>query len=625
MPTPPPSYELREAIVRHALCSLGESLETMSPRDRYFAVALGLRDRLLVAALETTRRYQAADAKHVFYLSMEFLMGRALGNNLANAGLLTECQQVVADLGLGIDLDEILDEEPDAGLGNGGLGRLAACFLDSLATLGIPGFGYGVNYTYGMFRQAIIDGRQVENPDNWLQFGTPWLIERPDEALAIPMYGRVEWRQSPGDGVHPFWVDTRTVLGIPQDMPIVGYGGKTVNMLRLFSARASNEFDVRIFNDGDYLDAVQQKVLSETISKVLYPDDRLQQGRELRLVQEYFLVACALRDILKRFDFDDFRDMPSKVAIQLNDTHPALAVVELQRILVDEKLLPWDVAWEITTKTLAYTNHTLMPEALERWPVPLMGKVLPRHLELIFEINRRFLDHVGEVRPNEPGKLARVSIIEEGPVQQVRMAHLAMIGGHGVNGVAALHSELVKTRLAPDFYDLWPEKFSNKTNGVTQRRWLLWANPGLADLVTQAVGDGWIVDMEKMRGLEKFADDSSFLDAFLAVKKANKQRLAKLALDVTGVGVDPAAMLDAQVKRIHEYKRQLLNILHMVHWYLKIADDGVRPAAPRTFVVAGKAAPGYVKAKMIVRLVHQIADVVNRDPRVHSLIKIVFL
>ena len=468
---------LRDAITRHARYSVAQPWEELSSRQRFQCVGLAVRDLMIDGLLQTQQRQRRADAKHVYYLSIEYLLGRSLANNLSNLGIYDLCRDTLRDLGA--DLADVEDSERDAALGNGGLGRLAACFLDSLATLDMPGYGYGIHYEYGLFRQEIEHGEQKEKPDNWLAFPTPWEIERPEDACLVPVYGRIEHGVDRRGGYNPMWLDWRFLIGVPHDYPVVGYGGRTVNLLRLFSARSSHDFDMQIFNAGDYVKAVEQKIASETVSKVLYPSDTVPPGHELRLVQEYFLVACALRDIIGRYErdhgsFDAFAD---KVAIQLNDTHPALAVAELMRILVDERDLPWEKAWEITQATLGYTNHTLMPEALEKWPVALLEHVVPRHLQIIYEINRRFLEHVAAVWPGDHERLRRMSLIEEGASSQVRMAHLAIVGSHSVNGVSALHSRLVQTTLAPDFYRLWPERFNNKTNGVTPRRWLLQANP----------------------------------------------------------------------------------------------------------------------------------------------------
>ena len=617
------SPNLRQSVQRHLTYSLGLAPDEVAPRPVFQALALAVRDRRVDALLETQARYHAADAKRLYYLSMEFLIGRSLVNNLANLGLRDECRAVCREYG--VDFNDVEESEVDAALGNGGLGRLAACFLDSLATLDMPGFGYGINYEFGLFKQKIRNGEQVEQPDNWRTYHSPWMIERPDEAILVQMYGRVEGGRDRTGQYNPMWLDWKLVIGVPHDMPIVGYGGRTVNYLRLYAARTSNEVDMSTFNEGDYLAAVQQKVSSETISKVLYPSE-LGGGRELRLVQEYFLVACAVRDIVRRYrqDHSDFTAFADTVAVQLNDTHPTLAIVELMRIMIDENDLNWNEAWAITTATFGYTNHTLLPEALERWPVDLLARVLPRHLEIIYEINRRFLEQVSARWVKDADRLARMSLIEEGPVKQVRMANLAIVGSHSVNGVAAVHSHLVATELVPDFHALWPEKFNNKTNGVTPRRWLLAANPALATLITDAIGPGWVTDLDRLRDLERFADDAAFQDQFLAVKRGNQQRLADFVRDELAIIIDPDSLFDVQVKRIHEYKRQLLNVLHIVHEYLDLI-AGTKPTPPRTFLFAGKAAPGYQAAKQIIRLIHDVGRVVNADPRTKDLLRVAFI
>ncbi|MEM9064829.1 MAG: glycogen/starch/alpha-glucan phosphorylase [Planctomycetota bacterium] len=627
MPMEPQAIEapdLRTNILRHASHTLGRTWGELSPREIFWAVSLAVRDRVVGQQITTESRYRSQGAKRAYYLSMEFLMGRTLGSTLANLGMVDEARTALS--GLNEDLDAILNAEPDAALGNGGLGRLAACFLDSMATLGLPGFGYGINYEYGLFKQEILEGRQHERPEAWRADGTPWQITSPEQACVVPLYGRVAHTSQDGERV-AHWVDCQTVVGVPCDMPIVGYGGKTVNTLRLFAARASDEFDMRIFNSGDYLRAVEGKVVSETISKVLYPSDRHQPGQELRLIQEYFLVSCAITDIMRRH-VQSGPDMVGKLhelaAVQLNDTHPALAVAELMRVLVDHHRMPWDTAWAITRRTLAYTNHTLLPEALEKWPVDLIGRVLPRHLEIIFDINQRFLDDAAKAFPGDHGKLARMSIIEESSPKQVRMAHLAIVGSHSVNGVARIHTDLIRSSLVPDFAEMYPDRFNNKTNGVTPRRWMLHANPHLSRLITESIGDGWVTNLDELRGLERFIDDTGFLDEITRVKRLNKQRLATLVQRDLGFAVDPDAMFDAQVKRMHEYKRQLLNALHVVHRYLEIVDDGAEPEA-RVFVFSGKAAPGYERAKQIIRLICAIADTVNRDERLHGLMKVAFV
>jgi starch phosphorylase len=630
-----PSGDLRDAIRWHITHTLATTPHRLTPPALLRALCLAIRDRSVERMLESERRYEEAGAKRLYYLSMEFLIGRSLNKNLINLRLIDECRSIVREFGS--SLESVSETEIDAALGNGGLGRLAACFLDSLATLEMPGYGYGINYEFGMFRQEIRGGEQVELPDNWRTYPSPWMIERPTEAILIPFHGHVEHTRDRDGNYNPMWLDWNVVIGVPHDMPIVGYGGRTVNYLRLYSARASREVDMTIFNEGDYIKAVNQKVTSETISKILYPSDSILAGRELRLMQEYFLVTCAVRDMVDRYEkleqktrragsgsalYDNF---PDRVAVQLNDTHPTLAIVELMRVLIDEKDVPWEKAWEIIEATFGYTNHTLMPEALERWPVPLFEQILPRHLEIIYEINQRFLDRVKGRWPGDAARVTRMSLIEEGPVKQVRMANLAIAGSHSVNGVAEVHSRLVATELVPDFYQLWPQKFNNKTNGVTPRRWLLGCNPELSSLITGKIGTEWITDLDRLRDLLPLAEDPDFQNKFQTVKRHNKQHLAAQIRDDTGLSVDPESLFDVQVKRIHEYKRQLLNVLHIVHEYLQLADDGKQPSPPRTFLFAGKAAPGYHAAKRIIRLINDVARVVNGDPRVGGSMRVVFM
>jgi starch phosphorylase len=616
---------IQESIRRHATYSLGKPWRALSARDLFTAVALAVRDQMVERLLETEERYRRKDPKRLYYLSIEFLLGQSLGTNLHNLGVREGYRQALHNLG--VDLEAVEKSEEDAALGNGGLGRLAASFLDSLATLGLPAYGYGIRYEYGLFRQEIDNGYQREKPDNWLAQGTPWEIARPDEACLVPVYGRIEHGVDRTGGYNPMWMDWKVLIGVPYDMLIVGYGGQTGHVLRLYSARASRDFDMQIFNDGDYFKAVEQKIASETVSKVLYPSDAVVGGRELRLVQEYFLVACTVRDIVRRFEqqHEDFREFPIKVAMQLNDTHPALTVAELMRLLVDEKSLPWEDAWEITRASVAYTNHTLVPEALEKWPIPLLEYVLPRHVQIIYEINRRFLDRVSVAYPGDIERLRRMSLIEESTPKQVRMAHLAVVGSHSINGVSAMHTDLVKTSLVPDFYQFWPERFNNKTNGVTQRRWLLQANPALADLIRASIGDGWITDLQQLRKLESWAADAGFQAEFRRIKRSNKERLASIIQDSSRVSADPDSLFDMQVKRIHAYKRQLLNVMHIMHEYLSLIEDGRQPAVPRTYVFAGKAAPGYWAAKQIIKLIHNVGRVINNDCRASEWIKVAFI
>jgi starch phosphorylase len=602
-----------------------KSLRNATPDELFRAAAGVLRPRLVEGLLGTAGRFQAANAKAVNYLSMEFLLGRSLANNLHNLGVYAAMESAFADLGL--RLSDVLEVEPDAALGNGGLGRLAACYLDSLASLHMPGCGYGINYEYGLFRQEIEDGRQKEKPDFWASEHSPWLIEHLDQAYMIPVYGRIDHAADRNGKYNPMWLDWRVLVGVPHDLPIVSQDGLTVNSLRLFSARASDEFDIDIFNGGDYLRAVEQKMQSETVSKVLYPSDAVAAGKELRLVQEYFLVACAVRDIFRRFlaRHSDPRQLASQAAIQLNDTHPALTVAELMRTLIDEHDLVWEEAWQITQAVCGYTNHTLMPEALEKWSVELFERVLPRHLQIIYEINHRFLGEVSARWPGDEGRLERMSLIEEGPQRLVRMANLCIVGSHAVNGVAALHSELVQTQLVPDFHEFFPGRFSNKTNGVTPRRWLQHTNPGLIAWITERIGNGWRRDLMELRALKTFAKESQSRQQFTAVKHANKRRLARVIGERTGIRVDPAAMFDVQVKRIHEYKRQLLHVLGVIDEYFRIVEDGFTPAAARVHIFAGKAAPGYYMAKLIIKLINNVAAVINTDSRTSNALKVVFL
>ena len=596
-----------------------------TPDELFRAAAGALRPRIVNGLLRTAARFRAVDAKSLYYLSMEFLLGRLLANNLHNLGLYESMDEAFS--GLGLSLADVLEVEPDAALGNGGLGRLAACFLDSLASLHMPGYGYGINYEYGLFRQEIENGRQKEKPDFWASQHSPWLIEHLDQAIVIPLYGRVENGVDRHGHYNPMWLDWQVLVGVPHDLPIVGGDGDTVNLLRLFSARASDEFDIEIFNAGDYDRAVSQKMQSETVSKVLYPSDAVAAGRELRLFQEYFLVACAVRDIFRNYlsKYSDPRLLAERTAIQLNDTHPALTVAELMRTLVDEHDLPWEEAWEITQGTCGYTNHTLMPEALERWPIDLFERVLPRHLQIILEINRRLLSEVSLRWPGDAGKLQRMSLIEEEPQRMVRMANLAIAGSHAVNGVAELHSELVKTELVPDFHEFFPGRFSNKTNGVSPRRWLAHANPALCSWITARIGSRWREDLSHLRDLEPFASDEQSQRTFLAVKHENKRRLARTILETASVKVDPDALFDVQVKRIHEYKRQLLHALGVIDEYLRIVDDGVLPQVPHVHIFAGKAAPGYYMAKLIIKLINNLAELANRHPRASQYMKVVFL
>jgi starch phosphorylase len=613
---------LRRAFTDHVQFTRSRDLESATAFDRYMALAYSVRDRLVQRWSKTQRTYYDRDVKRAYYLSAEFLLGRALLANLEALGVYDDYRVVLKDIG--VDLDTIIEREPDAGLGNGGLGRLAACLLESMATLGLPGSGYGIRYEFGIFEQAIRNGAQVERADEWLRFGNPWEIARPEYTVPVQFGGHTEHIRDNDGGFRVAWRGADKVTGVAYDTPIAGYRSNTVNTLRLWAARAGEEFDFSLFNNGDYVRAVQGKNDTEVISKVLYPNDNFEAGRELRLRQEYFFVACSIHDIVYRYKktHPDFSRFADKVAIQLNDTHPAIAIAELMRVLVDEQGLAWDAAWKQTSGAFGYTNHTLLPEALERWPVALFQRLLPRHLEITSEINRRFLRTVMLAYPHDAGRLGRMSIITEGHEPQVRMAHLAVVGSHSVNGVAKLHSELIKSDLLRDFYELWPERFNNKTNGVTPRRWLLACNPGLAELITERIGDGWITDLSHLADLEKHVDDPAFLGRVSAVKRRNKEALARLIKHDLNITVDPASLFDVQIKRLHEYKRQLLNALHIVALYLR-AKRG-EDVLPRTFIFGAKAAPGYKIAKLIIRFIHAVADVVNVDQGASPL-RVVFL
>ena len=624
----------RVALTKDALkCSFLDNLFYMQGKfpvlatayDYYMALAYAVRDRMLQRWNSTASVYTQQGSRTVAYLSAEFLMGPYLGNNLINLGIYDAARQGLAELGL--DLEELLRQEDEPGLGNGGLGRLAACFIDSLATLQVPCMGYGIRYEYGIFQQEIVDGWQIERTDKWLRFGNPWEIVRPEWAAEVKFGGHTERYSDEAGRVRVRWVPARVVNGVPYDTPILGYRVNTANTLRLWRAEAPESFDFSVFNRGDYWGAVNQKITSENITKVLYPNDEQVKGKELRLEQQYFFVACSLQDMLRitRVQKIPPEHFHEKFAVQLNDTHPSIAVAELMRLLVDELALDWDVAWSITRKTFAYTNHTLLPEALERWPLDLFGRMLPRHLEIIYEINARFLDEVRIAFFGDDERLARMSLIDESGPRYVRMAHLATAGSHAVNGVANLHTELLKSDVLRDFHDLWPQKFSNKTNGVTPRRWMVLCNPRLSQFISRAIGDDWIRNLEQLRRLEPMTEDAQFRAEWRDIKRSNKRALAAIIRERTGVTVDPAAIFDVHVKRIHEYKRQHLNILHVIGLYHRLKTDPRLEIHPRVFIFGGKAAPGYHLAKMMIRLITAVGDIVNRDPGVRDLIKVVFL
>jgi starch phosphorylase len=616
---------IKTAVLNQLTFTFARDTMTATQRDWWLASSKAALSVVIKRMIETMARYHEANSKRVYYLSLEFLMGRLFSNTLHSAGIYEEMQQALREMGL--DPSVLRDEEYDMGLGNGGLGRLAACFLDSLATLDLPAVGYGIHYQYGLFKQEFRNGYQVELPDAWMTYGTPWEIVRPEHTMEIEIYGHVENVFDDRGNYVPKWTGTKKLLGVPYDIPVPGFGTKTVNYLRLWESRASTEFDFAAFNRGGYDEAVAEKNKSETVSKVLYPNDSTESGKELRLVQQYFFVACSLKDIIRRFlqRNTDWHTFPDKVAVQLNDTHPAIAVTELQRLLHDVHGLPWDEAWSIVTRTFAYTNHTLLPEALEKWSVGLFQKVVPRHLQIIFEINKHFLEKVEAHWPGDVAKKRALSLIEEGPVQMVRMAHLAVVGSHSVNGVAALHTALLKKDLFPEFDELYPGKFNNKTNGITPRRWLLSCNPGLSNLITSKIGGGWERDLDKLRALEAFADDPQFQHDFMAVKRANKERLARIIEDQCGITVSPDALFDVQIKRLHEYKRQHLNLLHILALYRRLLQNPDLDITPRVFIFAAKAAPGYDMAKCIIKAINAVGSVINADTRINDRLKIAFL
>jgi len=593
--------------------------------DYYMALAFAVRDRMLQRWISTAAAYTKQGSRTVAYMSAEFLMGPHLGNNLINLGIFDRVKQCMTELGL--DFEELLQQEEEPGLGNGGLGRLAACFIDSLATLEVPAVGYGIRYEFGIFHQEIVDGWQIEKTDKWLRFGNPWELVRPEWAVEVKLGGRTEQYVDERNRSRVRWVPNMTVIGVPYDTPILGYHTNTANTLRLWRSEAPESFDFTIFNRGDYYGAVNQKVASENLSKVLYPNDEQLRGKELRLEQQYFFVSCSLQDMLRilrtqKLQLDQFHE---KFAVQLNDTHPAVAIAELMRLLVDEALMPWAEAWKVTSRTFAYTNHTLLPEALERWPLAVFGRVLPRHLQIILEINARFLEEVRIRFLGDEARIARMSLIDESGERYVRMAHLACVGSHAINGVAELHSELLKRDVLKDFYELWPQKFSNKTNGVTPRRWMVLSNPRLSSLISEHIGTDWIKDLAKLRSLEPLAENPEFRARWREIKQHNKREFAALALQRTGVAIDPGSIFDVLVKRIHEYKRQHLKVLHIVSLYHGIKSNPATEVQPRTFIFGGKAAPGYHLAKLMIKLITAVGDVVNRDPDVRGRLKVVFL
>ena len=621
---PPPELvkEIKEAIESQLRLTLARHFDNATKREVWMATCLAVRERIIDRFIETQATHNREETRRVYYLSLEYLMGRLLNVNLRNTGLHQSVASALRELGF--DLDEIGEEEHDMGLGNGGLGRLAACFLDSMATMDLPAIGYGIHYQFGLFRQEFEDGRQVERPDDWLKYGNPWEIVRPQHAQKVSLYGRVLHSCDDLGDYRPQWVDTKQVEGIPYDLAIVGYGAQTVNFLRLWEAKASEQLDLQVFNQGGYVEAVREKAMGESISKVLYPNDETERGKELRLVQQYFFVACSLQDMISRFQRtdDDWNAFPEKVVVQLNDTHPAVAILELMRIFLDVELMSWDKAWNLVRRTFAYTNHTLLPEALETWGEALFEKVLPRHIEIVREINRRFVAEELKNRwPDDDQRIREMSIVGNG---QLRMAFLSVVGSHSVNGVAALHTKLLKDRLLRNFAELYPDKFNNKTNGITPRRWLLGCNPELSELITSVVGDGWVTDLSLLRGLEAVADDSSFQESFMEIKRTNKVVLTDMISSNMDLSVDPDALFDSQIKRLHEYKRQHLNLLHILTLYRRLLHNPELDISPRVFVFGAKAAPGYHLAKVIIHAINLVGKRINADSRINGKLKVAF-
>jgi len=621
----PGETEFRDAILRHLNRTFARDTTTATKNDWWLATCMAARDLMMERYIATQAVHSSKNVRRVYYFSLEYLMGRILSNNLVNMRVRKAATAALKSLGQ--DIETIADEEADMGLGNGGLGRLAACFLDSMATLDIPAIGYGIHYEFGLFRQTFDHGRQLEVADNWLVNNNPWLIRRPNFRVRVPLYGRVVNSIDDCGNHIAELVETKDLMGVPWDIPIAGFNGSSVNFLRLWESRATTEFDFKAFDRGGYVEAVKDRDASETISKVLYPNDSTDSGKELRLVQQIFFVSCSLQDILRRYLRlnTDWSNLAEKVAVQLNDTHPSISVAELMRLLMDVQRMKWDEAWYLCSRIFSYTNHTLLPEALETWTVPLFEKVLPRHLEIIYEINRRHLEEVDLHWPGDNAKKKELSIIQEGPVKRVRMAHLAVVGSHHVNGVAELHTRLVKSNLFPGFDEMWPNKFVNVTNGVTPRRWIRGCNPALAALCDGVVGPNWEVDLTKLRNLDALADKPDFQRQFMAIKHANKVKLAAKIKELVGVEVAPEALFDVQIKRLHEYKRQHLNLLHILYLYRKILNNPQAVIQPRVCIFGAKAAPGYTLAKHIIHAINRVGMVINNDPRVRGLLKVVFL
>lgn len=627
-----PGQITREALKlwfkHHLKYTLADDKYSATKMDHFISLALSVRDHLVNRWLQTQQSYYENNVKRVYYLSMEFLIGRLLTNNLINLGIYDEYKMALEELGH--DIHELEETEVEAGLGNGGLGRLASCFLDSIANLGIPGYGYGIRYEFGIFYQKIIRGYQVEMADNWLRVGNPWEIPRPRSLFPVKFYGHVEAiRNSQGENEHK-WVDTQDVMAMAHDIPIPGYKNNTVNNLRLWSAKSSRELELDFFQAGDYFQAVQNKHESEIISKVLYPADHNQLGKELRFKQEYFFVAASLSDIIRRYkkrhsSFDEFSD---KVAIQLNDTHPALAIAELMRILIDIEKMPWNKAWKVTVNTFAFTNHTILPEAMEKWSIDLFRRVLPRHLDIIFQINQQFMEQLQERHPGDVEKMSRMSLIEENHTKYIRMANLSIIGSHSTNGVAKLHSSILREKVFSDFYEMYPDRFNNKTNGITPRRWLRACNPELSKLITEYIGDSWVRDLSEIKALESHVNDPQFIDRWKKVKLDNKKLLTRYIKDTLSMEVDPHSLFETQIKRIHEYKRQVLSVLHTIALYNRMRKNPnsiKTPKTPRTILFSGKAAPGYAMAKLIIKFINNVADTINADPILDGKLKVLFL
>ncbi|MCB5258328.1 MAG: glycogen/starch/alpha-glucan phosphorylase, partial [Candidatus Cloacimonetes bacterium] len=619
------SEDIRTLFLRHLEYSMVKDITNVQPWDIYFALSLSLRDKLIQRWLRTQYEYRKQDVKKVYYLSMEYLIGRLLVNTLINLGEYENSYDMLKEFGY--ELEEIAELEPDMGLGNGGLGRLAACFMDSLATQAYPAYGYGIRYEFGIFKQNIVQGYQVEEPDHWLKKGCPWEIQRPELTYRVRFGGEVITETLPDGKILYHWLNTDDVMAVAWDIPIPGYKVDNVNNLRLWQATATDEFDLEYFNNGDYVRAVEKKNISENISRVLYPNDNIHLGKVLRLQQEYFFVSATLQDIFAawKLDHDNFTDLPKKIAIQLNDTHPALAIPELMRILIDEEQLDFATAWNITRQCCSYTNHTVLPEALEKWSVKLFEELLPRHLVLIYQINEYIMNEVTRLYPGNIDKMRNLSLIEEGPDKKVRMAQLCLHGTHTVNGVAELHTRILKERIFPDFYEMYPERFQNKTNGITPRLWLRTCNPQLASLITEHIGESWVSNLDYLRGIEQYAKDQEFLDDFIEIKEINKRALSRYIFKTTGIRVRQDSIFASQIKRIHEYKRQLLNALGAIALYFRIKDNPQIDYIPRTFIFAGKAAPGYYLAKLIIKFINNIGMVINKDPDVADRLKIVYL